>query len=463
MNEARRLNTGDPFPQLRSRVAGVESPPLLTGAPAALAAMLGQLDRSQWLDPAVLRARQFRQLRVLAEHCAVHSPHFARRLSAAGLTPAELATVRGLGQLPPLRRQEVQSSPDLFCNQVPPDHAPVKEARTSGSTGEPVSVRRTALTQFMWSAHIARDLIWHRRNLKGRQCAIRANVEKVVRFPDWGGIIGDLFETGEVLVIPITTPVSELITMIDAFRPDDLLAYPNVIAGLLDDCRARGRGFEGLKQLRTVGETLSPVLRREATEFFGATVTDTYSSEEIGYITIECPDAPLHHVMAETAIVELLRDDGTPCEEGELGRVVVTDLHNFATPLIRYDIGDYAELGPPCPCGRGLPTLRRVVGRERNLMRLPGGARRWPLFGTRDYRDVAPVRQCQMIQHSLEQMELRLVCERPLTATEERDLRAKVLTTLGHDFTLELRFFEGRLPTGANGKFDEFVCAMDKR
>ena len=95
-------------------------------------------------------------------------------------------------------------------------------------------------------------------------------------------------------------------------------------------------------------------------------------------------------------------------------------------------------------------------------MRLPGGGRRWPLFGTRDYRDVAPVRQCQMIQHSLERLELRLVCERPLTETEERDLRAMVLRTLGHDFTLELHFFEGRLPTGPNGKFDEFVCAMDK-
>ncbi len=190
-------------------------------------------------------------------------------------------------------------------------------------------------------------------------------------------------------------------------------------------------------------------------------MTDCYSSQEIGYLTLECPDAPLHHIMSEAVIVELLRDDGTPCGEGELGRVVVTDLHNFATPMIRYAIGDYAEAGPPCPCGRGLPTLKRIVGRERNLLRLADGRRHWPLVGGLNFRDVAPVSQYQVIQHSFEGVELRLVCERPLTAGEEADLIAMMLAALGHDFAIDLSYFEDRLPRGANGKFEEFICRID--
>lgn len=454
----------DPFSSahLRSGIEGVVWPPLSTGPAATLAALLHRLDHSQWLDPAAIRAGQFRQLRVLAEHCAAHSPQFARRLAGAGLTPAELATPEGLMRLPPLRRHDVQQQRDLFCVEVPTDHAPVHEARTSGSTGEPVCVRRTGISDFIWTAHMMRDQLWHRRDLTGRQCAIRANVDEVMHFPRWGGIAGNLFETGEVLVIPIKTPISELVERIDAFRPDSLLAYPNVIAGLLEDCRARGHGFDGLRHLRSVGETLTPALRRDAGAFFGARVTDGYSSQEIGYLTIECPDAPLHHIMAETVILELLRDDGTPCEEGEMGRVVATDLHNFATPMIRYDMGDYAEAGPPCACGRGLPTLRRIAGRERNLMRLADGRRQWPLVGGHHYRDVAPVRQFQVIQHDFARMEVRLLCDRALTDNEEGDLRAMILKALGHDFALDLRYYEGPLPTGPTGKFDEFVCLMEK-
>lgn len=451
------------FANIRSSIAGVAWPPLSTGPAATLVALLRQLDDSQWLDPAAIRANQFRQLHALADHCAVHSPHFGRRLAAAGLTPDSLASEAGLARLTPLRRHEVQGASDLFCDQLPPDHAPAFEARTSGSTGEPVVVRRTAISKFMWLAHMVREQLWHRRDLSGRHCAIRANVDKVVRVPQWSNVVGNLVDTGEALVIPITTPIAEQIAMIDDFRPDNLLAYPNVIAALLEDCRARGRGFAGLSHLRSIGETLPDDLRREAAAFFGAKVTDCYSSQEIGYLTLECPDAPGHHVMAETVIVEVLRDDGTPCEIGEMGRVVVTDLHNFATPMIRYDMGDFAEAGPPCACGRGLPVLRRVAGRERNLLRLADGGRHWPLFGGHYFRDVAPVRQFQAIQHSYQRIELRLVCERPLSAQEEADLRAMTLRALGHDFIVDLRYFEGRLPTGANGKFEEFICRIDAR
>ncbi len=447
-------------PQVRSRIPGVEWPPLTSGPPAALAALLDQLERSQWLDRETIRAGQFRQLRVLAEHAMAHSPHFARRLRAAGLTTDELATPGGLARLPALRRREIQDATDLFCDHVPPDHSPVRDTFTSGSTGQPVHARRTQVCELVWLAHMVRDDIWHRRDVKARRCSIRVTTDQPRHFTTWGGLAGALFETGEVLVIPSKLPVAEQMAMIDAFGPDNLLTYPATIAALLEDCRIRGRGFEGLNHMRTVGGALSPALREEVAAFFGVSVTDSYSAQEVGYLTLQCPDAPLYHVMAETVIIELVREDGAACDEGEIGRVLVTDLHNFATPLIRYDVGDYAEAGPPCPCGRGLPTIRRVVGRERNLVRLPNGRRHWPWFSHENLRDIAPVRQFQLIQHSLERIELRLACDRPLTANEEAAVRAAISRALDHEFAMELSCFPDDLPADPGGKFEEFICRI---
>ena len=114
-----------------------------------------------------------------------------------------------------------------------------------------------------------------------------------------------------------------------------------------------------------------------------------------------------------------------PAASAMTGRVIVTDLLNFATPLVRYDIRDYAEVGGACPCGRGLPTLKRILGRERNLVIKPDGTRNWPLVGFHQFRDIAPIQQYQFIQHDLETIEVRLVSEAPLSKAQEEQARGR--------------------------------------
>ena len=105
-------------------------------------------------------------------------------------------------------------------------------------------------------------------------------------------------------------------------------------------------------------------------------------------------------------------------------------------PLIRYDVGDYAEVGEPCPCGRGLPVLRRILGRRRNMLVMPSGEQRWPfLTSSENIRTLvatAPIRQYQFVQKSAELIELRLAVERDLTPAEENGLRRWVREKFGH-------------------------------
>ncbi len=447
-------------PPLRGNVEGVEWPPLLAGPHATLAALLHELEGTQWLSSDELAARQRTQLGRLAEHAALQSPPFLRRLRDAELRPEQLAEPEGLARLPLLSRRTLERGGDaLVCREIPQSHLPLSDGRSSGSTGEPVVVKRTAISRLFWMAMTLRDHRWQRRDFTGRLTAIRANIREYEEAPSWGAPVSLLFESGPSQGIPISTPIHEQIALLEKFQPACLIVYPSNLAALTVACEARPLALR-LAHIRTIGETLSPELREAAARVFGTCVEDLYSSQEVGNIALECPETGLYHTTAESLIVEVLREDGSPCSDGEIGRVVITDLHNFATPIVRYDIGDFAELAGPCPCGRGLPTLRRILGRERNLVRKPDGTRHWPLVGFSRFRQVAPISQVQLVQESSLMIEVRLVCERPLESAEEERLRRVILASLGFPFALRFSYFEDRLPLGKSGKFEEFVCQI---
>ncbi len=454
--------TSEALTRMRSGVSGLEWPPIVTGPGAVLAAFVHQLEATQWMSAATLGERQREQLGRLARHAFRHSKHFRDRLRRAGLKPDDLAAPGGLARLPALTRREIQTAGEAFyCAEVPPDHLPLAETRTSGATGEPVVTRRTEATHLIWLAMSMRDHLWHRRDFSGRMAACRADIKRPARLADWGAPASLLYRTGPTLGLPNTMDARALAEALAAFRPNILLIYPGSLAALTDHCRAAGTRLRDLRHIRTVGETLAPRVRDDAENFFGASIEDAYSSQELGYIALQCPTSGLYHAMAESHIVEVVDERGQACREGEIGRVVVTDLDNFATPLVRYDIGDFAEVGGPCPCGRGLdPTLRRIVGRKRNLILMPDGSRHWPHVGYKRFRDVAPISQYQFIQVARETIEVRLVSERPIAAEEEEALRAIMRASLGFAFELPFTYWQGRLPLDANGKFEEFVCRI---
>lgn len=441
---------------------GIVWPPLRAGEAACLGALMLQLEQTQWQSAAALVERQHEQLLQLAHHAHSHSAHFRGRMQAVGLRPEQLSAPEQLRRLPVMRRRDVQAAGDaLFCASVPPEHAPVTATRTSGSSGEPVMVKRTAINNLMWLAMTLREHLWQRRDFGGRLAVIRANLKNArTDWPTWGPPANLLFATGTSHGLVITTDVARQAEWLLSIDPDYLLVYPTNLAALLDRFEQHGQRLTRLRQIRTIGETLSPETREAAQRVFGAGIADTYSSEEAGVIALQCPVSGLYHVVAESLIVELLNERDAPCAPGEIGRVVVSDLHNFATPLIRYDLGDYAELAGPCPCGRGLPTLARIVGRRRNMVRLPDGRSFWPLVGFARFRDIAPIRQYQLIQRDLELIEVRLVADAPLTTGQEQRLGEVIRKALGFDFELQYSYFPERIPLGAGGKFEEFVCAL---
>lgn len=445
----------------RGDIPSLVWPPVHSHQTATLAASILQLEATQWLSAEEIAAGQRAQLGNLATYFHAQSNWFRNRIAKAGLTPEDIAQPGGLKKLPPITRREAQAE---FATQpthfLPEGHGPVSQVNTSGSTGEPVIVWKTAISQLDWLSVTMRYYRWGNPDFTGRLAAIRALMKRDGEYPDWGAPMSQFGRTGPMIAIEIATDVDRQIDMLRAYQPDRLIIYPSNLDTLTTALEARGETLPTIRNIWTLGETLHAATRERTKDFWGLALFDTYTSEEFGYIAVQCPTGGLYHTVDEMLIVEVVDQTGAPCPPGTVGRVLVTDLRNHATPLFRYEIGDYAQAAEPCACGRGLGTLKRIMGRERNMIRNPDGTRYWPMTGYKRYREIAPILQYQIIQHSLERLEMRLVTERALSKAEEASLRAHLRTIFTFQFAIDFTYHQGRLPTGPNGKFEEFVSKI---
>src|SRR5262249_9435208 len=125
-------------------------------------------------------------------------------------------------------------------------------------------------------------------------------------------------------------------------------------------------------------ESVTPYLRDLVSERLGCEIAQAYACGEMGCIALQSPHDHSYYVCEETVLVEILDDAGNAVQPGETGHVVLTSLYNYATPFIRYSIGDFATLGGWGTTGRALTRLQRVDGRPSNALHKFNGGYVWP-------------------------------------------------------------------------------------
>lgn len=439
----------------RSHVPGIVWPSIASAHGSTMLALQFQLQQSEWWPAARIEAQQYAQLAEILCHARDTVPFYRRRFGERGFSAGNGVAPEEFRRLPLLTRHDVQLSFDDMLSASPPtEHGKLIEGQTSGSTGTPVRFKGTELSKFMWEVFTLRDVFWHQRDLSGKYGVIRMGVQEVVQ-PGWSTATEIAFRTGPAAFLPVDAEVSKQIAWLEAQQPAYLLTYASNLHGLALHCLERDIRLPFLREVGSLGEVVTDEIRRDCKQAWNVLLVDMYTAQEVGYIALQCPSYEHYHVQSENVLVEILREDGEPCAPGEVGKVIVTTLHNFAMPFIRYDIGDYAEVGEACPCGRGLPVLKRIFGRVRNMLTLPNGEKRWPLVGCRGYGEPWLIRQFQFTQRSLEAIEVRVVTGRPLTAREEAGLRQRILDSLGYPFRLELLYCDA-IERSAGGKFEDF-------
>lgn len=454
----------------RSTTQHIVWPAIPSRQGGALAAILMQLEQSQWWPPARLQAMQYQQLTQLCSHAAQQVPFYRQRFATLDWKPGQAMTPEIWARLPLLTRDDIQGEgSNLEADVLPKSHGGTGRSTTSGSTAKPIAFVSSGLSRMYWEALTLRDHFWQQRDLSAKLAAIRsgetgyAPYPKGVRGRSWGGASRRLFNTGIGVSLNVHCTAEQQLDWLRREKPGYLITFPSVAGDLAKLSLASGRGIPGLKAVQTISEVLHPATRKLCEDAWGVPVTDIYSAREAGYLALQCPEGPHYHIQSETVLVELLLPDGAPCKAGETGRVVVTPLHNFAMPLIRYDIGDDAELGAPCPCGRGLPVITRIAGRKRDRVFLPDGRVLWASL-TQGHATalvaVEPLKQFQLVQTSLQAAEMRIRTTRLLEPTEEE--RVKFIAQDILDYPMEITItYHDEIPRGPSGKFQFFVQAME--
>ncbi len=439
----------------RSAVPGVTWPAMPDDHAARLLALQLQLEQSQWQAIERLQMQQLRQFAEVFRHAVLTVPYYRERFAPWAAGVAGWPQYR---ELPITERHDIQDAGEAMHSAAPPSsHGPMVTTGSSGSMGRPLLTRGTGWTQLLWNSFLLRDHLWHRRDLHGKLAAIRSKTSEG-RLDHWGPATMP-FATGPSVVRGLSADLDEQLRWLVEEDPDYVISFATNIHMLARRSREMGLRLPRLRHVRTYGEMLRPDARADVRESWGVEIIDSYSSEELGYIALQCPQCEHYHVQAENLIVEVLDESGEPCRPGDTGRVVVSTLHNFAMPLLRYANGDYAEVGEQCACGRGLPVLRRIVGRQRNMVVRPDGVRHWPSFPAESWRDIAPIVQIQLVQDAIDHIEARLVIKRALAGNEHVRLIAALQDCLGYPFRITLQQVND-IPRGTGNKYEDFVSLL---
>ncbi|MFQ3592866.1 MAG: phenylacetate--CoA ligase family protein, partial [Gemmataceae bacterium] len=301
-----------------------------------------EFDRSQYVSADELRELRWRRLQALLRHAYASCPFYRQRMKSVGLHPDEVRDESDLGRLPPLEKSDIQRhGADLIaCGW--PTHDLIRN-QTGGSTGTPITFFLSRDRKCSRAAATVRHNRWAGYDV-GDSAAVLWGAPRDRPTQGWRSRLRNW-----ALAEPLWLDAAHLSeASLRGFRetlcrrrPEILQAYARVLVLFaryleyhrLDVPRPRG--------IISSAEVLEEADRALVERVFGCRVFNRYGCREVSVVASECEAHNGLHLMAEGLYVEIETPHG-PAQPGEIGSVLITDLLNYAMPLIRYRIGDMA-------------------------------------------------------------------------------------------------------------------------
>ncbi len=415
--------------------------------------------RTEQLKPGELRAYQMSLLAKLLAHARETTEFYKDRIDFDVTSPANFEKM--WCKLPILTRAEVIANHDkLVSRSTPPEVGPVLQDTTAGSTGTPLAFNISCAQLVSCRALTERMYRWWAVD-SGKSFA-QISFDHLGCSPTAHGFTTSGWHSAALnSVAYFLSNGFDIDTQLDWLvirKPDYLMSYSSILKGLAIASQQRSIALE-FDLIFSVGTVVDGEIRAVCRSAFRSEIADTYGAQEVGHIAAQCPECGEYHISAETVFVEILRDDGSPAASGEIGRVVVTPLYNYAMPLVRYEVGDLAEFGTADPhCSHRLPTLRRIFGRYRNLFRFKDGTTLWPVeprFALEEFS----IRQFQVVQKDLDHIEIRYVRELDQRPIDLAALTQRVRNALRQPVEVSLRVVN-KIERSPSGKFETFISLV---
>ena len=414
------------------------------------------LHQSQYFSSDELAALQLRKLKELLAYCHHHNPYYRQRFDACGFQVGDLEDLSTLSQLPILTKDDIRETSDnLFSDDFTREHTAHK--RTGGSTGVPLhnywdwpaaSFKRAGTQRHNAWAHLVPGV---------RTAAVWGDTDKPqpLRARVRNSLADRIFylDTLKFDAEHIETFLRE----ISRRRPEVLMGHAHSVYKLAEYVYENGVGRVAFDSIITTAMVLTATERTTIESVFDSPVFDRYGCEEIGMIASECDGHQGKHVFAEGLYVEVIGDSGNMP-----GELIVTDLVNYAMPMIRYQIGDYGTFATgDCPCGRGLPRLAEVSGRTADFLYTPD---KMPVFGISILDTfvihIPGLKQLQIVQDLYDHLDFYIVKGSDFSEDTMQLLKTNVIEIFGPNMRYDAHLVD-RISQTEAGKFRFSICNIN--
>lgn len=427
------------------------------------------LEQSQWWPRDSILELQNERLRQVVRHAYENVPYYRRIFDKRALKPGDIEHVQDLVKLPLLTKRLIRNNFDDIValgfsgKEVIPNS-------TGGSTGEALRFYSSRDDYYNWGyAASRRAYSWAGYEVGDKVVALRE------RQPYWSKM--EMFREisrrffGRIIVTGVKEMSPDRLLLLtkklEGFQPAFIRGYPSAIYLLARLIEREGKPRLRPKAIIVSGEQLYDYQRELFKKVFECETYSHYGSWEVTEIATECSEHSGYHIAAENVIVEIVDDEGKPVPVGDEGRILVTNLHNYAMPFIRYDIDDVGALSnKSCPCGRGLPLLAKLTGRTTDFIRtksggiIPGVALPWRFFPS------LGIEQFQIVQETYEEAVVKLVLDREYPKEHADEITKKIIdifrNVIGEDLDITVEFVD-QIPTTKVGKRGVVISNLPAR
>jgi len=430
-----------------------------------------ELERTQWLKPGEIEELQLKKLRALLRHAARDVPYYHDLFRKIDFDP-EITSLKDLERIPPITKDIIRENfPERMTSGT--TTGKLLTAGTSGTTGKPLTFYWTLVSHDHCMAALNRGFKWAGKTDGDKHAVLWGSafdISREERFVNrvkntlWRKYFYPAFDMTEENMRRTAEGLRRL-------KPRMLEGYTDALFFFANYCERHGIDDLRPRAISPAGSTLFDTYREKIEAVFDAPVYNKYGSREFFPVAHECEELNhMMHITAENQIMEMVRE-GSAVAPGEMGEILITDLNNYGMPFIRYRMED---VGIPtderCACGRGLPLVREVLGRNTDIFTCPDGRFVSGSFFPHLFKEYPWVAQFQAVQERKDMIFLKIVKDRGTveeseldggradrgTSREvrdrEQDMRRKIKEYFGEDMGLEIEYVD-EIRTGPSGKY----------
>lgn len=410
------------------------------------------LERSQWWSREEIEAYQFKLFKDLLRHSYDNVPYYRSLFNRIKLHPDRITCRNDIQRIPFLTKQDIRNHYDnLIAENI--DKRRFRRNSTSGSTGETTHFLRDRCADKLRLPFLARAYSWMGVRLFDPSVVLWGAPFDVVQ-PQ--GLIERIKAMLRTRVVLSSYNLNEedmhkYYEFITRYRPKLIAGYPSPLAFFAEFLQHSHLIYHP-RAVLTSAEKLYPHQRAIIADVFQCKVYDFYGARDAPAVAQECEKQEGLHIFSEYVLVEVIDSEGRSVRDGE-GDIVITNLHNYVMPFIRYKIEDEGIItSRKCSCGRGLPLLEEVKGRTFDVVRFPNGNSVGGTFWTLLFRSERGINKFQVMQERIDAVEIKFVAEPDFDARVLEHFEAQIREKAGNEVTINFSQVE-RIPRTRSGKY----------